>query len=321
MGKFVLLISRFDFAGSGNKMAEAVSLNTKHYVLPIITNPYLFPTNLRRVPSLYKMINNKLKTFSGDADRVQELVNKADIIHFKGDSLPTENFINGVIIPKDKPTIITVSGTFFRRGNSSVAHPLAKISEYLNVTDFRSTITPDLNYPEFDSHYIPHAFNEMEYKWKNRKVPLIVHATAINNKKGTKEFKEACKILKEEGIRFNVDIIEGEPYNETMRRKSEATIFFDQISELGWFGLSGIESISMGIPTIGYISGTSLKQGNIKQTSFIDCGKTIESLTETLRGLLKKDLTEKSKEVFEYAKNNYSYEVVGKTWGKVYENL
>jgi len=321
LGKFILLISRFDFAGSGHKMAEAVSLNTNHYVLPITTNPYLFPENIRRTPSLFKMQNDKLVGFNGDSDRIQALINKADIIHFKGDALPTDDFIQGVTIPKDKPRIITVGGTFFRRGKSNVARPIAEISEYVELTDFRSTITPDLNYPEFDGHYIPHAFDGMEYRWKKRKVPLIAHATAINNKKGTDEFNEACKILKDEGIEFDVDIIDAEPYNETMRRKAKATIFFAQISDLGWFGLSGVEAISMGIPTVGYMSETSLTQGNIKDTAFINCGNTTEGLANTLRELLKKDLTKKSKETFEYAKNTYSYEVVGKRWGEIYDGM
>ena len=322
MGKFILLISRYDFAGSGHKIAEAVSLNSNHYVLPIITNPYLFPKNIRRTPSLYKQDDRgKIICYTGDPERIQSLVDKADIIHFKGDSVPTDDFIQGVVISKDKPRIVTVGGTFFRRGKGNTAQPIAEISEYLDVTDFRSCITPDLNYPEFKAQYIPHTIESFNNVWKNAKIPTIAHCKSMNNKKGTDQFLQATKILKDKGYKFYVDIIENVSHTESMQRKSEATIFFDEMSGCGWFGLSAIEAISMGIPTISYMSETALNQGNIKDIPVINCGNTAESLVECLKPLLMKDLYDISKKTFEYAQSTYSYEVVGKQWSDIYDSL
>ncbi len=324
MSKMVILLAKYDFAGSGNRIAEAISLNSNHYVLPIVTHPLDFPKQIRRVPSLFKR-DKKLgvKGFIEDTDRIQALIDRADIIHFKGDSVPVNDFIQGVTIPPNKVKIVTVGGSFFRRGKNNVSFENFPIEEYVKRSDFRSAITPDLNYKEFDGVYIPHAYDNKNIKnhWVKRKVPHIVHTQSANNKKGTIEFKKVCAILKKENYIFTVDIVNNIPYTEAIKKVSKASIFFDQMSKVGWGGMSGIEAMSMGIPTVAYLSDIAFKQGNIKYTPVINCGNTVESLADTFRELLKGGLEDISKETFEYAKETYSYEVVGKRWAEIYEKL
>jgi glycosyltransferase involved in cell wall biosynthesis len=323
-GKKIVMLSLQDHTGSGYAIAEAVSLTTNHFVEYIVLLDDISGHNTHKYPYLYKKKSdaeaNAWEVPKSALDYAQGILDTADIIHFKGDDIPVDRMFHGLRIP-DKPLIITVGGSFFRRGNTITSIPQNPISDYVDLFDIRTAITPDLNYPEFKGRWTPHAFDciNIKNKWKARKIPLIVHSAGLENKKGTEEFKEACKLLESEGLQFNVDIIENETYTETLKRVSKATIFFAEMSGCGWYGMSGVEAMAMGIPTVAYLSEQAIKQG--KDTSAINCGNTVESLTNTLRELIKKDLAEISKESFEYAKDTYSYESVGKVWGDIYDNL
>ena len=131
----------------------------------------------------------------------------------------------------------------------------------------------------------------------------------------------ALEILKNEGFKFKLDIIEGIPYDECVERKKKASIFIDQISETGFYGNSSLEAMQYGIPTICYISEQAAKQSNDKITKncpVINPGNTIESVASKFRHILKSDLTEIAKQTKKFTDEFHSYEVVGKMWREIY---
>lgn len=319
-----VLISLQDHTGSGYKIAESVNLNSNHFVEYMVLLDDLSGHNAYKYPYLYSKKEggkNGWNVSQRVLDHAQSIINDADIIHLKGDELPKDYNFYGLIIPKDKPKIITVSGSFFRRGNSNVAMPYKPISEYTDFADLITTLTPDLNYPELNGIYTPHTLKYMNNIWKSRDVPIINHAYSGNNKKATKEFLEAVEILKAEGLKFEVTVTKDILNIECLKQKSEATIFFDQMSETGWYGMSGIEAMAMGIPTVAYLSDIAMEQGNIKNNPVINCGNTVEGIVETLRNLITTDLSDISKRTFEYAEKTHSYKASAKRWVDIYEGM
>ena len=323
------MISLQDHVGSGYAIAEAISLNTNHFVEYMVLLDDISGHNTHKYPYLYKKKTdigaepNSWEVPETVLGYAQGMIDSADIIHFKGDEIPIDGKFYGLKIP-DKKSIITVGGSFFRRGNTITSMPKHEISEYVEMFDVRTAITPDLNYPEFKGNWMPHAYDCMSINntWKNNKIPIIAHSPGLENKKGTEEFNEACRILKDEGIKFDIDIIEDESRANALERVSHATIFFAEMSGCGWYGMSGVEAMSMGIPTVAYLSDEAIRQGNCGDTAVINCGKTIDTIVDTLKILLTDyDLKTLSKKSHQYAKDTYSYEVMGKTWRGIYEDL
>ena len=52
MGNKIVMISEYDYAGSGYMIAEAVNLNSNNFVIPISIMPVDFPKGLKRMPAL-----------------------------------------------------------------------------------------------------------------------------------------------------------------------------------------------------------------------------------------------------------------------------
>src|SRR6185369_9466577 len=76
----------------------------------------------------------------------------------------------------------------------------------------------------------------------------IVHAPTNRTLKHTDLFLEAVRQLTEEGLPIDLDLIEGQTWAETMRRKAQADIVFDQLA-FG-YGCNAVEAWGMGIPVI-----------------------------------------------------------------------
>lgn len=330
-GKKILMISNYDYAGSGYRAAEAINLNTNNFVQYIVLFHRGIPKGVRRYPSLFKSTlgedGKEYRYFyKHDKQRVQSLIDWADIIHFKDDSPPKEDFIPSVNIPKDKMWISNVNGSSFRRGDSAIAQPIAEFSAYMDNVDARVVSDPELNYPEFDASFIPLPFDTDAYpnSWSNGKVPVIAHSPWYRGKKGTVEFIAAVKKLQKDGIAVEYDIIENESYNACLKRKSKATLFFDQ-NLAGFWGNSAIEAMAFGVPVLTYIADnlTSGSGGRINgQCPVINTGQTEESIYSALKGVLTNgtDLKELSKRTKEFVKEIHSYESVAKEWDKIYSN-
>lgn len=339
-GKKIVLLSKVDNAASGYRLAEAVNLTTNNFVEYIVLYNERFPPGLKKRPTLYEDSPIPLpktfrdpkrrgwKVFSDhNAARIQTLVDDADIIHFKGDDLPVDDFIHSVRIPRNKPRIVTVSGSFFRRSDSSlVSMPVAEISEYVKLTDFRSAMTPDLNYPEFDALFTQQTMDTTTQpnKWTPQEGKLVfAHSPSQRAKKGTEQFLEAINILQRSYPKIEVDLLEGLDYAECLKKKHQATVFFDQ-SIAGFYGNSAIEAMAAGIPTACNISQQAKAQSDGKineDCPIINCGDTVSSMVEAFGALMDSDLETLSLRTKQWTDAFHSYEAVGTMWGEIYRNL
>jgi len=76
----------------------------------------------------------------------------------------------------------------------------------------------------------------------------IGHVASTRSTKSTDEIISAIDEVSE-GFDIEPVIIENIPHAETLRLKSTCHIFIDQLGELG-YGISGLESLAMGVPTV-----------------------------------------------------------------------
>jgi glycosyltransferase involved in cell wall biosynthesis len=312
-----ILVSFGDFAGSGEKIKNAIrKYNPQIEIYSLVKKSHKFGYG-----SDFLIDNLK----DSEIETVQNYINDCDIIHFKGDDLPKFNWF-GINLPKNKKTIITVGGSGFRRGNSKVAFEWYPIEEYINLTDFRSCITPDLNYPEFKSTYTPHAYDtkKQSYCWEDKPKLTIQHSPSSRGKKGTNDIILPVLESLSKKYEIEIDLIENVSNKECIKRKKNGSIFIDQISETGFYGMSAIESMQYGIPVVAYISESSIKQSEekLENCPIIICKNSLE-LEKKLTHLIenREDLKKISIETKKYTDRLHSYESVGKIWSTIYENL
>ncbi|HHS50588.1 MAG TPA: hypothetical protein ENN07_05680 [candidate division Zixibacteria bacterium] len=76
----------------------------------------------------------------------------------------------------------------------------------------------------------------------------IGHVASVRSAKGTDIIIDAIRRAGE-AVECEPVIIEKRPHKETLALKSTCHIFIDQLGELG-YGISGLESLAMGIPTV-----------------------------------------------------------------------
>jgi len=318
-GKNVVLISKEDFAGSGYRMVESINLyscNNVQYVR-LIPQPMSFP----KLPSVFYICDGGYNINRPNLDDLNKVIEKADILHFKGDYLPIKKYFPLINIPKNIPKIITVGGMYFRRGKSIIADELDPLSKYVKLTQYRSALTADLNYPEYKGHFTQHPIDidNMKYSWhKNNKI-VIAHAPTNEIKKGTIIFLQAIKKLNNKNI--EIDIIKDTPYYECLKRISKASLFFDQCL-FEAYGNASIEAMSMGIPLITRLTDKAISQseGKLENTPIIRCDDTPESIIDAINRALDMDLKDISIKTREFCEKTYSYEIVGRMWDKIYHS-
>jgi len=309
----IALISRFDYCGSGYRMAQAIGMNTNHHVqyFRLVHDDMSFG----RPQPLFNVTGDKMGINEGVMGEVNALLKDVDILHFKGDEPPIEKYFP--LIDKSKPKVISVSGSFFRRGKSRVAQPLEPIEAYLSCTDKRTSLMADLNYPEFDAQFVPHPVVDTEYTWKPRKKPLIVHAPTSKRKKGTDVFLEAVK-----NFDVDVEVIYGQPHSVALEAISRATIFFDQCRQES-YGNATIESMARGIPTLTQLSDKSIEWsgGLLDASPIVNTGSTVESLSRAIEEMLNKDLKVVSKKTKSFCDRTHGYENVAQMWDNIYKGM
>jgi len=325
MGKRITLISLYDYCGSGYRIAECVNLNSNHFVEYFVFFNDGGDYEFKRYPALLthtagsdRIVIN-VKTFK----RINKILQDCDIVHFKGDNIPSRSLFNGLLtIPDDIPIVLTTSGSSFR--NPGVCgRRETSISTFTNSADIRTTINPDLNYPEFKATYVPFAydFEKHDYCWKNSKVPLILHTPSDKTKKGTSRFVDACELLKKDGYTFDYKIITDKKHDYVLSEKKKATIFFDQVG-CGSYGNAAVEAMAYGIPVITYLPDSSVRQANglLDDTPVINCGNTVESIKSTISKTLNKDLSEISRKTRDWGYKTHSYPAVANKWSSIYES-
>lgn len=145
------------------------------------------------------------------------------------------------LVEKNKKIICFYYGSDLRiRG---VIPYIDKISSLnLTVEYYHKYFHPNIN-------FVPFPFDSEKFKnfTVNLDKVVIGHSPTNRLLKGTDVILQVLSKLRGK-YDFEIKMIENLPYDEAIRAKSECTIFIDQISDFG-YGISGLESLAMGIPT------------------------------------------------------------------------
>jgi hypothetical protein len=259
---------------------------------------------------------------------VQKILDEADIVHWKGDDLPSRPWYGLRINPRSK-TIVTVGGSGFRRECAQPDSCKAKFPFEAYDVDLRTAITPDINYPEFCSIWTPHGIDSSKCEVRSAKyeVPIIAHSPSTRSKKGTVNIiLPALEILKTLYKKpFEVDIIEKVSNRECVERKSRATIFIDNMYTN--YANSGLEAMQFGIPTVSYmpdqIYDWMKPWADRKSCPVVNTEQTPEGLVQVLYKLLtnRNYYNSVAKKTKEYCDRVHSYEAVGANWAGIYQKL
>ncbi len=84
----------------------------------------------------------------------------------------------------------------------------------------------------------------------------VVHAPSHRQIKGTEHVERAVSDLRAEGLPVRLDLIEGLPHTEAMRRFAQADFAVDQLN-IGWYGGFAVEVMALGRPVICHIDEES----------------------------------------------------------------
>lgn len=83
-------------------------------------------------------------------------------------------------------------------------------------------------------------------------VPVVLHAPSRRVVKGTDYVLRALEELKEEGVKFELRLIEGLENEEAVAEYAKADIIVDQL-RIGWYGVLAVEAMAMRKPVVSYI--------------------------------------------------------------------
>lgn len=316
----IIMLSGWDFGASGWQIVQAIKKHTNHNIVHIKR----FVHGNQYPAELILDGNNRRK--------VRLLLEKADIVHFKGDELPFRSW-ERFRIPNKAKIIVTVAGTGFRRSPDGWLNPIAKqwfpIKDYVKHSDFRTAITPDLNYPEFQGIYTQELIDSesIEYCWTNREIPIIGYFPAYKNRKGfDTHIQPALEQLEKIGYRFERLPTVGVSYKESVEMKKRMTVFIDQITWAGGYGNSALEAMQFGVPVITYLSERSLRQSNSEEfrgSPILNPGFTVEGLVKLLKKILDKelDLRSISLKTKQYCDTFHGYSRGAKMWDNIYKQI
>jgi hypothetical protein len=82
--------------------------------------------------------------------------------------------------------------------------------------------------------------------------PLILHAPSRRGIKGTEWVFDAIESLRNDGVDFEFEVVEGLSHEEAMKRYAEADIIIDQL-RIGWYGVLSVEAMALGKTVLCYI--------------------------------------------------------------------
>jgi glycosyltransferase involved in cell wall biosynthesis len=82
--------------------------------------------------------------------------------------------------------------------------------------------------------------------------PLIVHAPSNVAYKGSKFVLEALEALRDEGVQFELKLLDRAPFVEALEWYKRADIVIDQML-IGWYGVLAMEAMALGKPVAAYM--------------------------------------------------------------------
>jgi glycosyltransferase involved in cell wall biosynthesis len=113
---------------------------------------------------------------------------------------------------------------------------------------------------------------------------VVAHAPTNRDVKGTAHVLEAIERLRSEGVPVRLDLIEGVPHTEVLRRLREADLVVDQLL-IGWYGGFAVEAMALGKPVLCHIQERSAEDNPFgEELPIVRCDPS--TLASVLRELM-----------------------------------
>jgi hypothetical protein len=108
-----------------------------------------------------------------------------------------------------------------------------------------------------EAEIVPASIDLRDYRpapTSDRTRPLVVHAPTGRARKGTEHVVAACRDLA-----LDLDIVEGLPHEEALRRYERADIVVDQLNS-GWYGRFAVEAMALAKPVLAFLHEEAVRQ-------------------------------------------------------------
>jgi glycosyltransferase involved in cell wall biosynthesis len=304
----VTILSKYDYAGSGKRIADAVKkFDPTFDIISFVIHEGQGSDVISQPTG--QSVNNAGRGIV--AKRIQE----SDIIHFKGDWSYGNSF-DGIPLT-GKKIIYTFGGSIFRRKDkdyypNSIAQgtktPLSLFSNAALLTAF----TPELCYDGVIK-LAPFPYLNFDYRFKRGDKFRIMHIPSNPEKKGTDLILEAFKLINRNDVEFITE--QNISYQRAIELKSTAHIYIDQMV-LPVYGNSAVEAMAFGVPVLNWDLGLyPFETPIIKPYE-----RTPQSIAKAInRWLDWGQLEALSKATFDYCKEIHGR--MGERWIQTYNKL
>ncbi len=324
-GHRVLLYAFKDYSGSFFKWAEAINDFTDYAARLVVARPHQYG-----YPGDLLLSTHSEAGYAG----LYELLEQADVVHVKDEVgfFDGTNDLPGDLLGQlDTPTVFTHYGGYARKYADDPAY-----AAFVKGFSARIAVTPDLCFEWFDGSYIPQSIDtrRFAYSWQDGRV--LGHSPSLQARKGTATLLEAVQ-----GLDLTLDLVEGVPHAECLRRKAAHNLFFDQAGRerveklgtdrvIGWYGNSALESAVLGIPTIAHLSeeafaGAVRAGRDIRERcAILNTPLDVAGMRATIEGyfeLSSREKRELSIRTREWIEDFHSHQVVGPQLAAVYDEL
>jgi glycosyltransferase involved in cell wall biosynthesis len=166
--------------------------------------------------------------------------------------------------------------------------------DLLHVLPGRAEFLPYASVDPREWPYAEHPAND---------VPVVLHSPTDRAAKGTRFLVEAVDRLAAEGVRLELQIVEGLPFAEAHALYPRADLFVDQLLA-GWYGGAAVELMALGRPVITYLRDSDL---DFLPPGMRDSNPVLSASPETIYDVLREWLTTRKHELPEQGRRGREY--------------
>lgn len=148
-------------------------------------------------------------------------------------------------------------------GTTSDPRKAKRVGQFDRSANELYSIHPDLMWTlPSRTQFLPHPgvdltdWRPVEREPRDR--PLIVHAPSQRRIKGTQFVEAAVERLREEGVPFDYELVEGMTRADARKIYERADLLVEQLL-LGWYSNLAIELMALGKPVVSYIRDEDLR--------------------------------------------------------------
>ncbi len=173
----------------------------------------------------------------------------------------------------------------------SDAHKRRQIARFGRYADRVYALNPDLLRVVPAAAFLPYAHVDPR-AWEPvypapRTRPRVLHAPSHRAVKGTRFILAAAERLRQEGVPFDLELVENLPYAEAVKRYRDADLVVDQLLA-GWYGGFAVEAMALGKPVVAYLRESDL---NVVPREMRTALPVIQATPESVYDVLKEWLT------------------------------